>query len=137
MRLRMKLALGQFTPGPILMVSAYVGYKAAGIAGAAVGAAAIFLPAFVLMLSILPVFERARKLLWTKAAMKGIGPAVIGLLAVSLAQMAPHALPDPLALAIFAGTVTAMLAWRIGAIKLMALGATLGVLRTSLASLAR
>ena len=41
------LALGQFTPGPILMVAAYVGYKVMGIAGAVVGAAAIFLPSFI------------------------------------------------------------------------------------------
>ncbi len=123
------LALGQFTPGPILMVSAYVGYKLAGFVGAAVAAAAIFLPAFVLMLSLVPMLERARKLLWTKAAMKGIGPAVIGVLAVSLTQMAPHALPDPIAVGLFLGTVTAMLAWRVGAIKLMLAGALLGVLK--------
>ena len=129
------LALGQFTPGPILMVSAYVGYKLAGIAGAAVAAAAIFLPAFVVMLSILPVFERARKLLWTKAAMKGIGPAVIGVLAVSLLQMAPHALPDWIAVGLFVATVVAMLAWKVGAIKLMAMGAVLGVVRERLLSL--
>jgi chromate transporter len=36
------LALSQCTPGPILMVAAYVGYKVLGIAGAVVGAAAIF-----------------------------------------------------------------------------------------------
>lgn len=129
------LALGQFTPGPILMVSAYVGYKLAGIAGAAVAAAAIFLPAFVLMLSILPAFNRARKLLWTKAAMKGIGPAVIGVLAASLLQMTPHALPDPIAAGLFVGTVVAMLAWKAGAIKLMVLGALLGVARERLLSL--
>ncbi len=123
------LALGQFTPGPILMVSAYVGYKLASFVGAAVAAAAIFLPAFVLMLSLVPMLERARKLLWTKAAMKGIGPAVIGVLAVSLTQMAPHALPDPIAVGLFLGTVTAMLAWRVGAIKLMLAGALLGVLK--------
>lgn len=129
------LALGQFTPGPILMVSAYVGYKLAGLAGAAVAATAIFLPAFVLMLSILPVFERARKLLWTKAAMKGIGPAVIGVLAVSLLQMAPHALPDAMTAGLFVATVVAMLAWKVGAIKLMVLGAVLGVVRERLLSL--
>lgn len=129
------LALGQFTPGPILMVSAYVGYKLAGVAGAVVAAVAIFLPAFVLMLSILPAFERARKLLWTKAAMKGVAPAVIGVLAVSLLQMAPHALPDPIAAGLFVGTVAAMLAWKIGPIKLVVLGAALGVLRERLLSL--
>ena len=129
------LALGQFTPGPILMVSAYVGYKLAGIAGAGVAAAAIFLPAFVLMLSILPAFERARRLLWTRAAMKGIGPAVIGVLAVSLVRMTPHALPDPVAIGLFLGTVAAMLAWRVGAVKLVVLGALLGILRDRLLSL--
>ena len=123
------LALGQLTPGPILMVAAYVGYKVQGVAGALVAAGAIFLPAFVLMLSLLPIFERARKLLWTKAAMKGIGPAVIGVLTVSLLQMAPHALPDVFATMIFAATVGTMLAWRVGAIKAMVAGALAGVLR--------
>ena len=129
------LALGQFTPGPILMVSAYVGYKLAGLSGAAVAAAAIFLPAFVLMLSILPAIERARKLVWTKAAMKGIGPAVIGVLAVSLVQMAPHAVPDMIAAALCIATVVAMLAWKVGAIKPMLLGAVFGVVRERLLSL--
>ena len=42
------LALSQFTPGPILMVAAYVGYKVSGVSGAAVAATAVFLPSFVL-----------------------------------------------------------------------------------------
>src|SRR5262249_66226 len=40
------LALGQLTPGPVLMIAAYVGYKVAGIAGATVAAGAAFLPSF-------------------------------------------------------------------------------------------
>jgi chromate transporter len=129
------LALGQFSPGPILMVSAYIGYKLAGLAGAAVAAIGIFLPSFVLVLSILPVFERARHLLWAKAALKGIGPAVIGIITVSLFQMAPYALPDPLAIALMIGTVVALLVWRIGAIKLVLLGAGAGVLHGRLLSI--
>ena len=127
------LALGQFTPGPILMVAAYVGYKLAGFLGAVVGGAAIFLPSFLLMLSILPVYERVRKLLWMKAALKGIGPAVIGVWAVSLTQMAPHAIPDRFAVAIFAATVLALLAWRVGAIKTMLGSAVLGIVRERIA----
>src|SRR5262249_20497859 len=42
------LALGQLTPGPVLMIAAYVGYKLAGLAGAVVAAAAAFLPSFVI-----------------------------------------------------------------------------------------
>ena len=129
------LALGQLTPGPILMVAAYVGYKVAGLAGAAVGAGAIFLPSFVLMLSILPALDRVRKLAWTKAALRGIAPAVIGVLAVSLFQLAPHALPDPMAIAIMVATVAAILVWRVATVRLMIAGSVLGVLRSRLFSL--
>lgn len=124
------LALGQFTPGPIIMVAAYVGYKLAGVTGAAVATGAVFLPSFILMLSLLPVFEKARTLLWTRAAMKGIGPAVVGVLGLSLLRMAPHALPDFTAVAIFVLALAALIAWQVGIFKLMAGGALLGVLRT-------
>ena len=68
------LAIGQVTPGPVIMLAAFVGYKVAGIAGAVVAASAIFLPSFLLMLSILPVLDRVRALAWTRAAMRGIAP---------------------------------------------------------------
>jgi chromate transporter len=123
------LALSQLTPGPVLMVAVYVGYKLAGLAGAALAAATVFLPAFVLMLSILPVLERVRTLQWTKAAMKGIAPAVIGVLLVSLGQMAPHALPDPLAFLILAVASAALLGWKVSPLKLLLAGGLAGVLR--------
>ena len=129
------LALGQLTPGPILMVAAYVGYKVGGVVGAVFAAAAIFLPAFMMMLAMLPVLDRVRALVWTKAALQGIGPALIGVISVSLVQMAPHALPDPFATSIFIATVIALLTWRIDAVKLMIAGAVLGVLRSSFFSL--
>ena len=124
------LAIGQLTPGPILMVAAYVGYKVAGIAGAAFAAAAIFMPAFMMMLALMPVFDRVRKLVWTKAALQGIGPALIGVITVSLVQMAPHALPDLFAIAVLIATVIALLVWRFSALKLIFAGAVFGVLRS-------
>src|SRR5215470_11387564 len=126
------LALGQFTPGPVLMVAAYVGYKVAGLGGAAVAATASFLPSFLIMLGLLPVFERVRTLAWTKAAMRGVGPAVMGVLAVFLIRMAPHALPDPVAVVVLIGTLIALLAWRLSVLQLMGAGAVVGVLRSSL-----
>ncbi len=124
------LGLGQLTPGPILMVAAYVGYKVAGVVGAAFAATAIFLPAFMMMLALLPVLDRVRTLVWTKAALQGIGPALIGVIAVSLVQMAPYAVPDPFAIAVLIATVTAMLVWRFSALKLIFAGAVFGVLRS-------
>jgi chromate transporter len=126
------LALGQLTPGPVLMIAAYVGYKLSGVAGAAVAATAAFLPSFVIMLAILPVLDRVRQLAWVRAVMKGMSPAVIGVLVVSLVRLSPAAVPDPLALAILVGTVIGGLAFRVGAFKLMLGGAIAGVLKSQL-----
>jgi chromate transporter len=129
------LALGQFTPGPILMVAAYVGYKVAGVTGAVVAGAAAFLPSFVMMLAILPALDRVRKLMWTRAALRGIAPAVIGVLAVSLVRLAPYALPDLLAVATLTVTVVVLMVWRVATLKMMLLGVVLGIVRSRLFSL--
>jgi len=126
------LALGQLTPGPVLIVAAYVGYKVLGVAGAVLAAAAIFLPSFVLMVAALPVFDRVRTLAWARAAMQGIGPGVIGVLAVSLARLLPHAAPDSLAAVVLVLTVAALAAWRVAPLKLMLAGAVVGAARSRL-----
>jgi chromate transporter len=126
------LALGQLTPGPVLMIAAYVGYKLAGVGGAIVAASAAFLPSFVIMLAILPVLDRVRQMAWVKATMKGMAPGVIGVLAVSLIRLSPAAVPDPFALLILIGTIAATLALRVGAFKVIIGGAVLGVLRSQL-----
>lgn len=130
------LALGQLTPGPVLIVAAYVGYKVLGVAGAALAAAAIFLPSFVLMVAVLPVFDRVRTLAWARAAMQGIGPGVIGVLAVSLARLLPHAAPDSFAAVVLVLTVAALAAWRVAPLKLMLAGAVVGAARSRLAAVA-
>lgn len=129
------LALGQCTPGPVLVVTAYIGYKMAGLAGAGVAAVASFVPSFLLILALLPVFDRVRKLGWITAAMRGVGPAVSGMFAVTLARMAPPALPDLWALAMLMATVIVLVVWRMGAVKLMLAGALVGVLRSRLPAL--
>lgn len=122
------LALGQLTPGPILMLAAFVGYKVAAVGGALVGAAAIFLPSFLLMLSVMPVFERIQRIRWMKAALRGIGPVVIGMIAVSLFQMLPHAVPDLLTAGMALATIAVLLIWRASPLALMAGGGGLGLI---------
>jgi len=131
------LALGQLTPGPVLMLAAYVGYKLLGVGGAVVAATAAFLPSFVLMLTLLPAFERIRNLAWARAVIQGIVPGVIGVMAVALARMAPAAAPDPLALAVLLATLVVLLVWRVAPLKLMLAGALVGLLRQRLSALGR
>ena len=122
------LALGQLTPGPILMLAAFIGFKLGGVQGAAVAASAIFLPSFLMMLSILPLLRRMKDLQWLRAFMRGVGPAVIGALVVSLVDMAPHAAPDFFTRGLLVLTVALMLLRNVGALPLMLGGAVLGLL---------
>jgi chromate transporter len=126
------LALGQLTPGPIIMLAAFVGYKVGGVAGAAVAAVAIFLPSFVLMLSVIPALNRVKQATWMRAIMRGVGPAVIGAIAVSLAAILPHAAPEPFAMAILLATVIAISLWRVRPLPLMLAGGVAGLARRAI-----
>jgi chromate transporter len=123
------LALGQLTPGPVLMLAAYVGYKVLGLGGAIVAAAASFLPSFVLMLVLLPLFDRIRSLTWARAVMQGIGPGVLGVMAVALVRMTPHAAPDPPAIAALVVALATLILWRVAPLKAMLGGSVFGILR--------
>lgn len=125
------LALGQLTPGPPIMIAAYVGYKTLGLAGAVVAAIAIFLPSFVMMFALLPMFERVLAITWARAAMQGMMSAVIGVIAVTLTRLAPHAVVDPFSGLLFVGA-TAALIWRAAPVPMVAGGAVLGIVRRRL-----
>ena len=126
------LALGQLTPGPPVMLATYVGYKTLGITGAVVGATAIFLPSFLMMFALLPIFERVRTITWAKAALQGMVAGVIGVLAVTLTRLAPHAIVDPFSAVLFVGAVMALLIWRMAPLQMVAGGAVLGIVRRRL-----
>jgi chromate transporter len=122
------LALGQLTPGPILMLAAFIGFKLAGATGAAVAGSAIFLPSFLMMLSVLPLLRKLKDLQWLRAFMRGVGPAVIGALAVSLVQMTPHAAPDIFTWVLLALTIGLILLCKLGPLPVMAGGGVIGLL---------
>ena len=120
------LALGQLTPGPIVMLAAFVGYAVGALWGAVVAAVAVYLPSFILMLAVLPVMERIKRLAWMKAALQGISPAVIGMTAVAVIRMLPHAIPDLITGLLAVGTVVAMARWGLSPLPLMLGGAAVG-----------
>ena len=122
------LALGQLTPGPILMLAAFIGFKLAGVTGAAVAGSAIFFPSFLMMLSVLPLLRKLKDLQWLRAFMRGVGPAVIGALAVSLVQMAPHAAPDVFTWVLLALTIGIILLRNVGPLPMMAGGGVIGLI---------
>ena len=74
------IALGQVTPGPIVITATFVGYMFAGFAGAAVATAAIFLPSFVILVLVEPYFDRFKRNRFFRKAITGILLSFVGLL---------------------------------------------------------
>lgn len=74
----------QAVPGPLFTFAAYLGAVSSqspnGWLGAAVALVAIFLPAFLLVIGALPLWEGARRHLAMQRAMLGVNAAVVGLL---------------------------------------------------------
>ena len=54
------IAVGQFTPGPLLSSATFIGYKIAGVSGALLSTLGIILPSFIFVLIVNPVVPRLR-----------------------------------------------------------------------------
>ena len=74
------IALGQVTPGPIVITAAFVGYLLKGFLGAAACTWAIFTPSFLILLLIAPVFEYLKNSPIFRRCMRGVLSSFVGLL---------------------------------------------------------
>ena len=88
------VALGQVTPGPILITAAFVGYRVAGIAGSAVATAAIFLPSFLWVLAFAPRLARLRRWRRMRGFLSAANPAAVGLIAASAVSLGRASIVD-------------------------------------------
>ena len=73
-------ALGQITPGPVLIMATFVGYRVAGIFGALLSTLCVFLPSFLMTIAAGSSFRRFRANRQMQAFLRGVAPAVTGLL---------------------------------------------------------
>lgn len=78
----------QALPGPLFAFSGFLGASISagpgGVAGGVLAILAIYLPANLLILGALPLWDRLRSLSAAQAALKGANAAVVGLLAAAL-----------------------------------------------------
>ncbi len=74
------IALGQVTPGPIVMTATFVGYLVYGLSGAVIAAAAIFTPSFLVLVVVMPFFDRIKTSPLFARATAGILASFVGLL---------------------------------------------------------
>ncbi|HEX2948003.1 MAG TPA: chromate efflux transporter [Armatimonadota bacterium] len=74
------LALGQITPGPVLITGTFIGYRVMGILGAVIGTIAVFSPGGLAMYFVAHQHEQVKHLLWLQTMVRGIVAGFIGVL---------------------------------------------------------
>jgi len=85
------VAFGYITPGPVLIIATFVGYRAAGIAGAIVATLGVFLCPWALAALAARQLRQLLTRPWLRAFGRGAAPAVVGLLGVTALGLARHA----------------------------------------------
>ena len=139
------LALGETTPGPLIMIVAFVGFVGAwtqsvfggsvllaGIAGACVATFFTFLPSFVFILAGGPLVESTRDNVRMTAPLTAISAAVVGVIVSLAVFFGNHVFlvagqPDWAAVAISAAACVALFRFKMGTIKLIGLCALAGL----------
>jgi len=74
------IAMGQITPGPILITATFIGYKINGITGAFFSTLSIFLPSSVVIIFFSRVYYFVKKNTTVKLIIKGFKIGIIGLI---------------------------------------------------------
>ncbi|MCL6605552.1 MAG: chromate transporter [Paenibacillus sp.] len=74
----------QAVPGPLFTFAGYLGAMAGGLPGAIIATLAIFLPAFLLVVGVLPFWNGLRNSPKIQGALMGINAAVVGILLAAL-----------------------------------------------------
>jgi chromate transporter len=82
------IALGQITPGPIVMTATFVGYVVRGISGAFIATVSIFLPSFLLVITVAPFFQQLNSFHLFRKGVGGILCSFVGLLASTAVRLA-------------------------------------------------
>jgi len=88
------LALGQVTPGPVIMTSTFIGYRVGGIWGSLLATFCVFWPSALLLVLLAPEFERLKRIRAIAAMVRGLLAAFVAMLFFVLWQVAEASLTD-------------------------------------------
>lgn len=121
------VAVGQVTPGPVFTTATFIGFVLGGFPGAVLATVGIFLPAFVFVGFTHPLIRhiRARPLL--SDVLDGVNVAAIGLMAAVLVALTRDAVVDVPTLLLAVAAAGLLIAWKVNATWLIALGAAAGL----------
>ena len=126
------IAIGQFTPGPVLSTSTFIGYVVGAeggvgaVAGAAVATLGIFLPSFLFVWVLNPLVPRLRRSAWLSAALDAVNAAAVALMAAVTVELGLDVLVSWPALGIALVSAVAVVRFKASAVWVVVGGAAAG-----------
>jgi chromate transporter len=124
------MALGQLTPGPVVITATFVGYRVAGLLGAWVASTAVFLPSYLLSLVFGYSLEKWRANPGVAAFMQGVQPAVVGLMGAAAIALGRAGFTSWTAVLVALLAFLLLLRFRLSPLWIMAGTALLGLVIT-------
>jgi chromate transporter len=88
------IAIGQFTPGPVLSSATFIGYQIGGISGALWATLGIFLPSFFFVFLLNPIIPKLRKSQVASAFLDSVNMASVALMLAVVLKMGHATLID-------------------------------------------
>lgn len=125
------IAIGQFTPGPVLSTSTFIGYQLSGFMGALVATTGIFLPSFLFVLILNPFIPRMRKSTILRYFLDSVNVAAVAVMLAVLIIMAKETLIEWQSIVIALMAVLLTFKTKISTIWTIIIGAFLGFLLIS------
>src|SRR3546814_13876402 len=86
------IAIGQFTPGPVLSTATFIGYQIGGWTGAVAATAGIFLPSFFFVMLLTPLVPRLRKSKLLSGFLDGVNIGAVGVMIAVSVVLGPDVL---------------------------------------------
>ncbi len=121
------VAVGQMTPGPLFATATFVGYVLAGIPGALLATAGIFVPSFVLVALLFPIVRWVRASAWARGFLDGATAGALALMAGVTWQLGRQAIVDPITSALALLAMATLLRTEVAPAWLVAAGAAVGL----------
>jgi len=122
------IAVGQFTPGPVLSTSTFIGYQLSGVWGAIAATSGIFLPSFLFVLLLNPFIPKMRKSKVLRYFLDAVNVAAVAVMLAVLIIMTKETLISWETIVIALSASYFVFGTKIGPIWTIVIGAALGYL---------
>jgi len=121
------IAMGQVTPGPVMITATFLGYKLAGFWGAFMATIAGFSPPFFIITLLMPYYDRLKRMPTIQTMEQGILGSFIGMLGLVLVDFGRAAFVDIPSVIFAAGAFIALLK-KVDLAYILLIGAGLSIL---------